>query len=34
MAVDEMPNDKKTYDINSCAVSMPTAHDGRGPSWS
>lgn len=30
MAVDEMPNDKKTYDINSCAVSMPTAHDGRG----
>lgn len=33
MTVDEMPNDKKTYDINSCAVSIPTAGDGRGPPW-
>lgn len=30
MTVDEMSNDKKTYDINSCAVRMPTAHDGGG----
>ena len=30
MTVDEMSNDKKTYDINSCAASVPTAGDGGG----
>ncbi len=30
MTVDEMSNNKKTYDINSCAVRISTAGDGGG----